>query len=76
MTDIKLLQQLIDDSGMKKTAIAQKSDIDRTTLYNRMNGKGEFTASEIVGLTKTLKLSRDLRDRIFFAEEVDLKATV
>jgi len=76
MTDIKLLQQLIDDSGMKKTAIAQKSDIDRTTLYNRMNGKGEFTASEIVGLTKTLKLSRDLRDRIFFAEEVDLKATM
>ena len=55
MADIKLLKERITDSGMTVKAICEKSGILRETFYNRLKG-GEFTASEIVGLTKTLKL--------------------
>lgn len=65
MPNIELLKEKMNDSGMTVVAIAEKSDILRETLYNRLNGKGEFTASEIVGLTKTLKLTRLERDKIF-----------
>ena len=65
MTDMTLLKEKIDKSGMTMVAISRKSGILRETLYNRMNGIGEFTASEIVGLSSTLGLSNDERDQIF-----------
>lgn len=67
MPDLKLLQKQISDSGMTMVAIAQKSGISRETLYNKLNGQSEFKASEIVGLTKALKLSTEDRDTIFFS---------
>lgn len=75
MTDFKMLRGKMDDSGMTMTAIASKSGILRETLYNRLNGKGDFTASEMMGLAKTLNLSNQERDEIFFAKEVELNAT-
>lgn len=65
MADMELLKQKIKDSGMTVTAISKKSGILRETLYNRMNRKGEFTASEIVALTDVLVLTREERDEIF-----------
>lgn len=59
------LMPIICDSGMTKTAIAKKAGMKRETLYNRLAGKGEFTASEIVGLTEALRLDKDQRDFIF-----------
>lgn len=67
MSDLQLLKEYIDKSGMTKVAIAKKSGIKRETLYNRLAGSGEFTVPEIVGLTEALRLSRVERDRIFFA---------
>lgn len=67
MTDIKFLKEKIKDSGMTIVSIAEKSSIDRATLYNRLNGKGDFTASEIVGLSTTLRLTKPERDRIFLS---------
>lgn len=66
MTDRVMLQAKIRESGMTMTAISKKSGIKRATLYNRLNNKGEFTASEIVNLTAVLKLSKQERDKIFF----------
>ena len=66
MVRMDLLQEAIDDSGMTMAAIAKKSNIERTTLYNRLAGVGEFKASEIDGLTKALRLTREERDIIFF----------
>lgn len=65
MTDIILLKQKINESGMTMVAISKKSGILRETLYNRMNGIGEFTATEIVALSKVLGLSSKERDQIF-----------
>lgn len=75
MTDLTKLRGKIDESGMTMVAVAQKSGILRETLYNRLNGKGEFNASEMMGLSNALGLSNDERDSIFFAHEVELKAT-
>ena len=63
--DIIRLKGIIKDSGMTMVSIANKSNIRRETLYNRLAGKGEFTVSEVNGLTKTLKLTRDERDEVF-----------
>lgn len=65
MVRLDELKVKIDDSGMTMMSIAEKSGIVRETLYNRLNGTGEFTASEIIGLTKALHLSTKERDRIF-----------
>ena len=65
MVNIDYLNEKIDSSGMTITAIARKSGILRETLYNRMSGKGDFTASEIVSLTNVLKLTKAERDKIF-----------
>lgn len=67
MTDFVLLDEVIKKSGMPMTVIAERSGIKRETLYNRLKGVGDFTASEIAALTKVFKLTRAERDRIFFA---------
>lgn len=65
MTDINALKDEIRESGLSMTMISKKSGIERTTLYNRLNGVGEFTSSEIVGLTDALKLSNAKCRQIF-----------
>lgn len=71
MVNIELLKQVINESGITMTALAKKANITRETIYNRLNGIGEFTASEIVGMTKALNLSGARRDEIFFANKVE-----
>ena len=66
MTDFKLLAEKVKESGITITAMAKKCNMSRETYYNRMNGIGDFTASEIYALTNVLNLSRDERDIIFF----------
>lgn len=65
MLDSKLLKSKIEESGMTVKAVAEKSGILRETFYNKLRGSGEFTASEIVALTRTLRLTRSERDQIF-----------
>ena len=67
MVDLKLLKEKISNSGLKMTSLSKMTEIKRETLYNRLLGKGEFTASEIVSMTNALKLTKDAREKIFFA---------
>ena len=71
MTDIEMLKTAIADSGMTMVSISEKAGIKRETLYNRLNGIGEFTASEIVGLSDALHLKNADRNRVFFARKVE-----
>lgn len=71
MVNLELLKEKIKDSGMTMVAVSEKSGILRETLYNRLNGKHEFCASEIVALTSVLHLTKNERDEIFFAEQVE-----
>ncbi|UWN97106.1 XRE family transcriptional regulator [[Bacteroides] pectinophilus] len=61
---MELLKKKMEESGMTVSAIADKSGILRETLYNRMK-TGNFYASEIVSLTRVLRLTRKERDEIF-----------
>lgn len=65
MPNIEMLRTKIDDSGMSVVAISEKAGMLRETLYNRLKGKGEFTASEIVNLSRVLNLTKPERDQIF-----------
>lgn len=72
MTDTVALREKIDESGMSVEAFSKKAEMLRETLYNRLNGKGEFKASEIQNITRVLNLTREERDNIFFAESVNI----
>ena len=71
MVDIAELKKSIEDIGITMVALSQKAGIERMTLYNRLNGVGEFTASEIYGLSHALRLTNEERERIFFADKVE-----
>lgn len=71
MTNVEMLRNKMDESGMTVVAISEKSGILRETLYNRMAGKSEFKASEIQALTQVLRLTRKERDDIFFGKNVN-----
>ena len=71
MVDIRKLREAIDSSGITIVFIAEKAGMSRETLYNRLKGKGEFTASEITSLTDILHLSKAERDDIFLRSELN-----
>ena len=63
----QLLRDTIKNSGMSVTAIAKMSGMVRETLYNKIES-GNFYASEILALTRALRLTREERDAIFFKD--------
>lgn len=68
MTDLRMLTYEIESSGLKVVTLCERAGIKRGTFYARMNGTGEFTASEIDGLSRALHLTKKRRDDIFFAK--------
>jgi plasmid maintenance system antidote protein VapI len=70
MTNGKKLDEAIKNSGISITFIAEKLGCSRNRIYAIL-ANGECTASEIVGLTAILHLSRVERDEIFLPENVN-----
>lgn len=68
MVDIDMLKKKIEESGMMLKTVAERSGITPPTLTRRLKGEGEFSASEIVGLSKALKLKASERNDIFLRE--------
>ena len=68
MIELNLLNKKIKDSGMTMVAIPEKSGMSRETLYNKLSGNSDFKASEIMGISETLRLSNAERDEIFFTK--------
>lgn len=67
LTNSFLLNYKIKTSGFKVEFIAKEMNLSRTGLYNKINGKNEFYASEIQRLSKLLNLDIEERENIFFA---------
>lgn len=65
MTNVKLLQEKIDASGLSPVELAAAWGVSMPTYYKLKAGDSEFTASMIVAATVTLNLNRDERDAIF-----------
>ena len=60
------LRKRIKESGLKLEAIARRMGINRVSLWNKIQGRTEFKASEIKSLCQILNLSAEQRDYIFF----------
>ena len=65
-TVAKRVKEAIEHRGMNMTVVADRADINRVTLYNRLDGIGEFTVSEMLGLKRALRLSLFEFNYIFF----------
>lgn len=63
MADLVRLKDSVAASGLKKQAIAQKMGVTPRTLRNKMSGACDFTADEIVQMSRLLSLSpQDMHD--------------
>lgn len=71
---MKSLKDVIIEKGFRISWIANQLNITRYTLYNKINGVTEFTASEIAKLTEILHLSNLEVMSIFFKKYSDLKS--
>lgn len=73
MTNTELLQERIDTSGLKRSAILQATGIKAySTLRMKVNNQSDFTAKEIQILCDVLRIDKSDRDRIFFASDAEL----
>lgn len=68
MTETKLLEKYITDSGYKRGYIAEKIGISRFSLAQKINNKSEFKANEIKTICSLLGIDSEERSVIFFAE--------
>lgn len=69
MTNTKLLEKVIEQSGLKKNFIARSIGLSPYGLAKKINNETEFKTSEVNKLCEILGIS-DLtdKDRIFFAK--------
>ena len=67
MTNLALLREKLNQSGLSPVAMAAAWDISMPTYYKLLSGESEFTASQIQTTTELFGLTRDERDAIFFA---------
>ena len=73
MTNSKLLNKAIEESGLKISRILESMGIKAyATLRDKIDNKREFTASEITRLCEILCLDNDQREAIFFAKDAEL----
>lgn len=76
MTNIKLLNKKVDDSGLKKSYIAKAIKCSPGSLSRKLRGERDFTVTEMNGLCGVLSIdSPEERSAIFFASEVAKTAT-
>ena len=71
MTNTRLLEQKIKDSGLKLTYIADRLGVVWITLRRKLDGENEFKQSEIVVLKELLQLTDEDTKAIFLAPEVE-----
>lgn len=68
MTNTEMLNKVINESGLKLSAIMEQMNINAyETLRAKIENRREFKASEIEKLCEILNLNRDQREAIFFA---------
>lgn len=75
MTNTRLLEQKIKDSGLKLTYIADRLGVVWITLRRKLDGESEFKQSEIVVLKDLLQLTDEEVKAIFFISKVEKLST-
>lgn len=67
----ELLREVIKDSGVKVTALADKIGISRQSLTMKINGERSFDQGEIMAIKTNLHLTDEQLMQIFFNDDVD-----
>lgn len=67
----ELLREVIKDSGVKVTALADKIGISRQSLTMKINGERSFDQGEIMAIKTNLHLTDEQFMLIFFNDDVD-----
>ena len=68
MTNVQLLEEKIQKSGLKKGFIAEKIGVTPNTLTALLNNKAEFKVSHMQAICKVLDIHDDAEIKaIFFA---------
>lgn len=76
MVDTQILESIINDSGKKRTYLADKIGISVQSLKLKIDNKSDFKSSEVMSLCQELGITRLAdKERIFFAKEVDKMPT-
>ena len=70
MTNIVLLRDAVNESGLSKTYIARKMGCSRPRLYRILDGS-DCTVSEMVKLSEILRLTNRQRTDIFLPKKVN-----
>lgn len=65
MTNGEMLRRKVEEIGISYSFLAEKMGISRASLYNKIDNKSEFKASEITVATEILRLTKKERDQIF-----------
>lgn len=72
MVDTKLLNQKIEDSGLKKSFICQRLSLSRAGFYKKVNNVSDFNTREVTLLCDLLSITKlTEKESIFFAKEVN-----
>ena len=70
-----LLEEVIKESGFKKSYLAEQLNISKRTLSYKLNGTYDWKLSEVIALSGILNLSHEKSIEIFFDKEVEWKET-
>lgn len=70
MTNTLELEIQMLKAGISKRDLAKALNISEMALFNKLRNVTEFKASEIVKISELLNLTSDVRDAIFFAQNV------
>lgn len=75
MTDEKEFEIMLLKHNTTKRKIANLLGISLSGLYNKLSNVSEFKASEIQKIATMLNLTVEEREKIFFAQCVELNST-
>lgn len=71
MINVNKLRGKIIEMGLSVKELADNLDMDRSTLYRKMNSEGDtMTISDAVNISRILKLNLDEVNAIFFSDFV------
>lgn len=71
MTNVTLLRQKIDDSGLKMAYIAEQLGMTPQGLYKKLKDGSDWLFSQVMIIKKLLQLSDDEVNAIFFNDDVE-----
>ena len=70
------MKKYLERTGKNIGYVLKEAGIKRANYYNRMKGKGEFTASEMYGLKVATEMSEEDFRAIFFANAAEYNSAL